>query len=93
MISSFGDKATQRIWEGLFTRRLPVEVQQVGRRKLRMINSAQSLQDLLIPPANRLEKLKGDQSKYYSIRINGQWRIIFQWNQGNAEAVQIIDYH
>ena len=93
MICSFGNKATQRIWEGLWTRRLPPEVQQVGRRRLRMINSAQSLQDLLVPPSNRLKKLKGELIDHYSIRINDRWRIIFRWKQGNADAVQIIDYH
>ena len=93
MIGSFGDRLTQRVWEGLRARRLPGEVQQVGRRKLRMINSAQSLQDLLVPPANRLEKLKGNLIDYYSIRINDQWRVIFQWKDGKAERVQILDYH
>ena len=93
MICSFGDRLTQRVWEGLRARRLPIEVQQVGRRKLRMLNSAQTLQDLLVPPANRLEKLKGNLVDFYSIRINDQWRIIFLWHQGKAERVQIIDYH
>jgi proteic killer suppression protein len=93
MIGSFGDRPTQRVWEGIWTRRLPGEVQQVARRKLRMINCAQSLQDLLVPPANRLEKLKGDRANQYSIRINDQWRIVFRWKEGNAERVQIVDYH
>ncbi len=80
MIHSFADRSTQRVWEGLWARRLPLEVQQIARRKLRMINSAQSLHDLLVPPANRLEKLRGKLADYHSIRINDQWRIIFRWN-------------
>ena len=72
---------------------LPTEIQQVARRKLRMINNAEHINDLRIPPANRLKKLKGELSNYYSIRINDQWRIIFDWENNNAEKVQIIDYH
>jgi proteic killer suppression protein len=65
----------------------------VARRKLRMLNSAQDLNDLRIPPSNRLEKLKGSQDDYYSIRINDQWRIVFRWCQNDAFDIQIIDYH
>jgi toxin HigB-1 len=72
---------------------LPLQMQNVARRKLRMINNAQNLLDLKIPPANKLEKLKGELKDYYSIRINDQWRIIFIWNNTNAEEVEIIDYH
>jgi len=93
MILSFGNKDTEKIWEGTKVKGLPLEVQQVGRRKLRMLNNAQDLSDLRIPPANRLEKLSGNLKQFYSIRINDQWRIIFQWNQGNATLVEIIDYH
>jgi proteic killer suppression protein len=93
MILSFGNKDTEKIWEGTRVKGLPLEVQQVGRRKLRMLNNAQDLSDLRIPPANRLEKLSGNLKQFYSIRINDQWRIIFQWNQGNATLVEIIDYH
>ena len=93
MILSFGSKETEKIWEGVRVKGLSLEVQQVGRRKLRMLNNAQDLSDLRIPPANRLEKLSGSLKQYYSIRINDQWRIIFQWNSGNATLVEIIDYH
>ena len=67
--------------------------QEIARRKLRMLNNSQDLNDLMIPPSNRLEKLKGNLKDFYSIRINNQWRIIFKWNHGNAEQVEIIDYH
>ena len=74
-------------------RKLPNEVQETGRRKLRMLNNSQNIMDLTIPPSNKLEKLKGKLKEYYSIRINDQWRIIFKWNNGNAFEVEIIDYH
>lgn len=93
MIKSFGSKATERIWNGEVVRRLPITIQEVARRKLRMINSAQNITDLRIPPANRLEKLSGNWGDYYSIRINDQWRIIFKWQNGNAYEVEVIDYH
>jgi proteic killer suppression protein len=72
---------------------LPNEIQDVARRKLRMINNAQDVNDLRIPPANRLEKLKGDLQEYYSIRINNQWRIIFKWINNDAYEIRIVDYH
>ncbi len=72
---------------------MPIEVQNVGRRKLRMLNNSQTINDLRIPPSNRLEKLTGNLKEFYSIRINKQWRIIFKWRQGNASEVGIIDYH
>jgi len=93
MIISFGDKDTLKIWEGEWVKNLPPEVQEIGRRKLRMINNSQNINDLMVPPANRLERLKGNLKKFYSIRINDQWRIIFIWNNGNAEKVEITDYH
>ncbi len=93
MILSFGSKETERIWNGEWLKKLPDEIQETGRRKLRMINNAQSITDLKIPPANRLEKLAGNLKSYYSIRINDQWRIIFKWNNGNATEVTITDYH
>ena len=93
MIISFGDKTTQKVWEGEWVKELPNHVQEIGRRKLRMLNNSQDLNDLMIPPSNRLEKLKGNYKEYYSIRINNQWRIIFKWNNGNASLVKIIDYH
>jgi len=93
MIISFGEKETKKIWEGERIRGLSTGVQEIARRKLRMLNSSQSLADLMIPPSNRLEKLKGNWKDFYSIRINDQWRIIFKWNNNNAEQVEIIDYH
>jgi len=93
MIISFGSKDTEKIWNGIRVAKLPMEIQTVGRRKLRMLNNSQSTQDLTIPPSNKLEKLKGDLKDYYSIRINDQWRIIFRWADGNANEVEIVDYH
>ena len=93
MLILFGSKETHQIWEGERVKGLSTEVQEVARRKLRMLNNAQDLNDLMIPPSNRLEKLKGNLKAFYSIRINNQWRIIFKWNNGNAREVQIIDYH
>jgi proteic killer suppression protein len=93
MIISFGDKETKKIWEGERVKGFSTEIQEIARRKLRMLNNSQDLNDLMIPPSNRLEKLKGNLKDFYSIRINNQWRIIFKWNNGNAEQVEIIDYH
>ena len=93
MIKSFGDSETEKVWEGLYSAKLPNEMQRIARRKLRMINNAYSINDLRIPPANRLKKLKGSLEGKYSIRINKQWRIIFQWTNQNAEQVKIEDYH
>lgn len=93
MIISFGSKSTEAIWNGERVKDLPLETQNIGRRKLRMLNNSQNISDLRIPPSNRLEKLTGNLKEYYSIRINLQWRIIFQWSNGNASKVEIIDYH
>ncbi len=93
MILSFGDKETKKIWEGERIKKLSMELQEIARRKLRMLNNSQDLKDLLIPPANRLEKLSGNLKGFYSIRINNQWRVIFKWQSGNAKDVEIIDYH
>lgn len=93
MILSFASKETEKIWNGERSNKLPNEIQQPARRKLRMLNNSQNISDLKIPPANRLEKLAGNYKEYYSIRINDQWRIIFKWNNGNASAVEIIDHH
>ena len=93
MIISFGDKETEKIWNGLVSKKIPREIQEVARRKLRMINNSISITDLRVPPANRLENLKGDLKEFHSIRINNQWRIIFKWENGNAFKVEIIDYH
>ncbi|MBX9733060.1 MAG: type II toxin-antitoxin system RelE/ParE family toxin [Chitinophagaceae bacterium] len=92
MVLSFGSKETEKIWDGERVKKIPNEIQEVGRRKLRMLNNSQNLADLQIPPSNKLEKLKGNLKDYYSIRINNQWRIIFKWNSGNALEVTIIDY-
>jgi len=93
MIESFGSKETEKIWNGERVTKLPLEIQTIGRRKLRMLNNSQDIADLRIPPSNRLEKLSGNLKEYYSIRINSQWRIIFQWHNGQASEVEIIDYH
>ncbi|NQW42193.1 MAG: type II toxin-antitoxin system RelE/ParE family toxin [Bacteroidetes bacterium] len=93
MLTSFGNKNTKKIWEGERVKGLPTEVQEIARRKLRMLNNSQNLTDLMIPPSNRLEKLKGTLKNFYSIRVNDQWRIIFKWNNGNANEVELIDYH
>jgi proteic killer suppression protein len=93
MIISFGSKQTEQIWNGFRVKKMPIEVQIVARRKLRMLNNSQNIADLRIPPSNRLEKLTGNLKQFYSIRINRQWRIIFKWDKGNASEVEIIDYH
>ena len=93
MILSFGNSETENVWHGLRVKKLPIEIQNVGRRKLRMINNSVNIVDLRTPPANRLEKLSGNLNEFYSIRINDQWRIIFKWKTGNAFLVEIIDYH
>ena len=93
MIKSFGDKETEKIWSGSYSKKLPGDIQPVARRKLRMINNAQDINDLRIPPGNKLEKLKGKLKDFWSIRINSQWRIIFKWIGNDAYEVQIIDYH
>ncbi len=93
MIVNFGNTETEKIWSGIVSKNLPREIQEVARRKLRMINNSINITDLRIPPANRLEKLKGNLKEFYSIRINNQWRIIFKWENGNAFDVEIMDYH
>ena len=93
MIISFGDKETERIWEGEVSKKLPREIQDIARRKLRMINNSVDINDLRVPPANRLEKHKGNLKEYYSIRINKQCRIIFKWQKSNAFEISITDYH
>ena len=93
MIISFGDSDTEKVWNGVRVKSLPIEIQHVGRRKLRMLNNSVNISDLRIPPSNKLEKLSGKAKEFYSIRINDQWRIVFKWNEGNAFEVQILDYH
>lgn len=93
MIRSFKEKRTEAIFEGRRARGLPIEIQQRARRKLRMIDAANVIDDLRIPPSNHLEKLKGDRRGHHSIRINNQWRICFVWNGNFASEVEIVDYH
>lgn len=93
MIISFRCKETQAIWEGSYSRKLPSTIQKVARRKLRMMNNAVTLGDLRIPPANRLERLRGRRAGQYSIRINDQWRICFVWTTQGPVDVEIVDYH
>jgi len=93
MIISFGSKTTEKIWNGERVKIIPLNIQQIGRRKLRMLNSSQNVTDLKIPPSNRLEKLKGKGKDFHSIRINNQWRIVFRWENNHANEVEIIDYH
>lgn len=93
MIQSFGNKETEKIWNGLQSSKLPFEIQEIARRKLRMLNNSQSIQDLRIPPSNHLEKLSGNLSGKFSIRVNKQWRIVFSWENNQASEVEIIDYH
>jgi proteic killer suppression protein len=93
MIRSFRSKETEKIFGRERSQRLPSDIQQVALRKLRMLNRAVTLQDLRMSPANRLEKLSGDRAGQYSIRINDQWRICFEWEAGNAQDVEIVDYH
>ena len=93
MIKSFGNKETEKIWNGQRSKKLPNVIQEIARRKLRMLNNSQDIQDLQIPPSNRLEKLGGNLKEHHSIRINKQWRIMFIWENGNAFETEIIDYH
>ena len=93
MIASFRDKETETIWDGRRSRRLPGDIQVVALRKLRLLNAAQNLADLRVPPANRLEALRGDRAGQHSIRINDQWRICFIWREGHAHEAEIVDYH
>jgi proteic killer suppression protein len=93
MIFSFGSRNSEKIWNGERVKHIPIEIQKIGRRKLRMLNNSQNIKDLTIPPSNHLEKLTGKLKEYHCIRINDQWRIIFIWREGNAEDVEIIDYH
>ena len=89
MILSFGSKDTQKIWDGERVRKMPNLIQEISRRKLRMLNNSQDLMDLQIPPSNKLEKLKGNLKDFYSIRINDQWRIIFKWDSGNSSKLKL----
>jgi proteic killer suppression protein len=93
MIVGFRDAETEKIWSGARSRRLPFEIQAVALRKLRLLNAAKRLDDLRVPPGNRLEPLRGSRIGQWSIRINDQWRICFRWTQAGAEDVEIVDYH
>lgn len=96
MIVSFGDAATEDLWQDLDnarTRRFPADVRPVARRKLDMIHAAATLKDLTVPPGNQLEALKGDWKGWHSIRVNKQWRVVFRWSDGGAQDVKVIDYH
>jgi toxin HigB-1 len=93
VIQSFKDRETQKIFERQRSRKLPSDIQQVALRKLRMLNRAETLQDLRVPPANRLERLSGDREGQYSIRVNDQWRVCFDWQDGDALNLEIVDYH
>jgi len=93
VIRHFKDKETQKIFERQRSRKFPADIQQVALRKLRMLNRAETLQDLRVPPANRLERLRGKREGQYSIRVNDQWRVCFEWQDGDALNVELVDYH
>lgn len=93
MIKSFADNETERVFQRLTYRRLSVDVQRTAYRKLLLIDAAESINDIRIPPGNRLEKLKESRAGQHSIRINDQWRVCFRWGDGDAYEVEIADYH
>lgn len=93
MIVGFNCEETEKIWNGVVSTKLPQDIQHIARRKQRMLNNAKKLDDLKIPPNNRLEALKGKLKGLHSIRINRQWRICFAWDSGNVSRVKIVDYH
>lgn len=93
MIKSFADKETEKIFGREFSRKLPNDIQRIARRKLEILDAAERLNDLRVPPSNRLEKLKGNRGEQHSIRVNDQWRICFEWRGEDAFDVEIVDYH
>jgi len=93
MIRSFRCKETEALFNRIFSRKLPGDIQRVAFRKLRMLNRAVTINDMRVPPSNRLEQLHGDRKGQHSIRINDQWRICFEWREGDAYNVEIVDYH
>lgn len=93
MIRDFTDKETEKIFNRQFSRKFPPDIQQGARRKLEILEAAEVLEDVRLPPSNHLEKLSGDRENQYSIRINKQWRICFEWRNGNAHNVEVVDYH
>lgn len=93
MIKSFRDADTERLWDEERSREIPADLRKTALRKLQMLNAAAGLSDLAVPPGNRLERLRGDREGQYSIRINDQYRVCFEWREGNAYNVEITDYH
>ena len=93
MIKSFNSRETEKIWQGNFSKGYSGDIQDMARKKLRMLNNSYDLNDMRIPPSNRLEKLKGDRKGQFSIRINNQWRICFIWRNNDCYSVEITDYH
>lgn len=93
MIESFADAETEKIWQRQHSRKLPHDIQRTARRKLLLLNAAPDLNALRVPPGNRLEALRGNRHGQHSIRINDQWRICFEWKDGNTHHVEIVDYH
>jgi toxin HigB-1 len=93
MIVEFRCRETESVWRGVFSRKLPQDIQKAALRKLRMLNNAKRLEDLAVPPNNQLEALKRDRAGQHSIRINDQWRICFVWTEGGPTHVEIVDYH
>jgi proteic killer suppression protein len=93
VIKSFKDRETEKVFQRIFSRKLPHDIQKLAMRKLWLIDAAMNLKDLQIPPSNRLEKLKGSRKGQYSVRVNNQWRICFEWKNNDARNVEITDYH
>lgn len=93
MLGSFGDKDTERVWQRQRSRKLDEKTQRMALRKLLILDAAEGLDDLRVPPGNRLEKLHGDRAETYSIRVNRQWRICFRWTTAGPDDVEIVDYH
>ena len=93
MIASFACRKTERLWQRRSDHRLPPQIERVALRKLTQLHRSRELRDLVLPPGNRLEALKGDRAGQHSIRVNDQWRICFRWHEGSAYDVEIVDYH
>lgn len=93
MIKSFASKETERLFNRQVSAQLPQDIHRIARKKLEILHAAESIQDMRVPPANRLEKLSGDRENQYSIRVNDRWRICFQWRGQDAYNVEIVDYH
>lgn len=93
MIKSFADKIAESIWNGDYVKKLSTELQIAVRKKLRYLDAAEKLEELVVPPGNCLEALRGDRKGQHSIRVNKQWRICFVWKDGNAYEVEVVDYH